>query len=115
MKSMGVQSQDCGAHEPLFCADCGVDTAPPADLRKKTDWHRSEYYMVHDWLWKLAGMVGMDSGFLCIGCLEHRLGRELRRDDFIDAPVNDPGFFVKDMSRRLLDRLTRCARVGRSK
>lgn len=28
-------------------------------------------------------------GFLCIACLEHRLGRQLTRADFTDAPVND--------------------------
>lgn len=31
-------------------------------------------------------------GFLCISCLERRLGRELVRADFIDAPVNTTNF-----------------------
>jgi len=32
----------------------------------------------------------MDSGFLCIGCLELRIGRRLTVADFKDVPVNDP-------------------------
>jgi hypothetical protein len=28
------------------------------------------------------------SGFLCVGCLEKRLGRELTAEDFPDAPIN---------------------------
>jgi hypothetical protein len=28
------------------------------------------------------------SGFLCIGCLEKRLGRELTAEDFPDCPIN---------------------------
>ena len=54
-----------------------------------------EWYMVHDRVWAAAGMdtgtipLG-GRGFLCVGCLEARLGRRLRRRDFIDAPVNWP-------------------------
>jgi hypothetical protein len=46
------------------CADCGADTFE--------DNH--EYYMISDDLWQTAGA---DEGFLCIGCLETRLGRQL--------------------------------------
>lgn len=34
--------------------------------------------------------VGSPRGFLCIGCLWHRLGRALKASDFTTAPVNDP-------------------------
>ncbi len=45
--------------------------------------------MVHDHLWAAAGMGGEDgAGFLCIGCLEFRLGRELTAADFTDAMIN---------------------------
>lgn len=50
--------------------------------------------MVHKSLWAEAGMEpdGMKpvsrNQFLCIGCLEVRLGRELTPQDFTDAPVN---------------------------
>jgi hypothetical protein len=43
--------------------------------------------MVKNALWKRAGMT---DGFLCIGCLESRLGRRLRPSDFTAAPINDP-------------------------
>ena len=41
--------------------------------------------MVHDALWRAAGNV---RGYLCIGCLERRLGRQLVAADFTDAVVN---------------------------
>jgi hypothetical protein len=43
--------------------------------------------MVHNELWGEAGMAG---GFLCVGCLESRIGRMLTPADFTAAPINDP-------------------------
>lgn len=57
--------------------------------------------MVQSWLWKKVNPNIL--GLLCIGCLEHRLGRELTRTDFTDAPVNSTDIF--DKSRRLQNRL----------
>jgi hypothetical protein len=73
------------------CIDCEVDT-------------RSEYYMVHDWVWELSGMNPYD-GMLCIGCLEKRLGRKLIKGDFPNIPINwiSPCF---DKSERFIKRLT---------
>jgi hypothetical protein len=51
-----------------------------------------EWYMVHDDVWKAAGMETM-GGALCIGCLEERLGRDLTADDFKDCPLNDLSVF----------------------
>jgi hypothetical protein len=62
-----------------------------------------EWYMVHNELWAAAGMTP-DGGCLCIECLERRLGRQLNRDDFTSAPINDPD---KQCSPRLRDRLQR--------
>ncbi len=42
--------------------------------------------MVHDEAWAAAGL---GDGFICVGCLERRLGRELTQDDFTTAPIND--------------------------
>ena len=42
--------------------------------------------MVHDAVWAQAGAV---DGYLCIGCLETRLGRALGPDYFPDFPVNE--------------------------
>jgi hypothetical protein len=63
-------------------------------------------------IWQQAGMTP-DGGFLCIGCLEGRLGREMTAADFLDCPLNDPS--ITDLNRyawswrtpRLLDRLTK--------
>ena len=64
-----------------ICVDCGVETLP-------TDDRAAEFYMVHDDVWAAAG-VPVPGGCLCVGCLETRLGRQLTRADFTDAPIND--------------------------
>jgi hypothetical protein len=43
--------------------------------------------MVKNTIWLEAGNV---EGYLCIGCLEQRLGRMLNLNDFTSAPVNSP-------------------------
>jgi hypothetical protein len=79
-----------------LCIDCGMDTAPNDDRRRRNA-RTSEYYMVHDGVWLAAGMpqhrpVGFNEGrdFLCIGCLEARLGRTLTPRDFTDVTINRP-------------------------
>ncbi len=67
------------------CVDCGIDTI-----------EIDEYYMVWNDIWPLEGR-----GMLCIGCLENRLGRELTREDFTDAPINE----IFTYSDRLKNRL----------
>lgn len=72
------------------CIDCGADTLP-------TRWDaRAEYYIVHDHLWSAAGMQKL-GGCLCVGCLEHRIGRQLCAADFdLDVPINDPSIADDD-------------------
>ncbi|WP_306364498.1 hypothetical protein [Nocardia sp. CC227C] len=60
-----------------------------------------EWYTVHDALWQHAG--ARPDSILCIGCLESRLGRRLRHNDFLDAPLNDPVY--GQHSERLRHRL----------
>jgi hypothetical protein len=55
------------------CLDCKEETSFRAD---KAD----EWYMVHDALWLQAHPAR--EGKLCIGCLEQRLGRRLKAEDF---------------------------------
>jgi hypothetical protein len=71
--------------EPNLCRDCGVDTTPCTGRRGCRHDGKWEWYMVHDWLWKSAGMP--EAGYLCIGCLERRIGRELKPDDLIGAEL----------------------------
>lgn len=90
----------------LLCLDCGINTFHINDVGE------SEFYMVQDQVWSAAGMPpppkdvtedflalwhgeetppAKDAGdFLCIGCLEVRLGRMLTPADFTNVPVNDP-------------------------
>jgi hypothetical protein len=56
------------------CRDCGVDTSK-----------NGEYYMVTNQVWSLAKL---GRGMLCIGCLESRIGRQLKPADFMDAYIN---------------------------
>ena len=84
------------------CCDCGAGTIT-----------LGEWYMVNPDLWKRAWagrrkphhgkLPGQE--ILCIGCLEHRIGRMLCRADFPEAPVNDPNEYWQ--SKRLRDRLAR--------
>jgi len=69
------------------CLDCGESTY--------RDNQPSEWYMVHDDIWAQSGAPTRDvmydhtqGYYLCIGCLEHRIGRQLTAADFPDYPVN---------------------------
>lgn len=88
------------------CADCRIEVTPetrhsgPRPGRWEPipgHWH---WYMVHDDVWAEAGMkveawhenggwVG-GSGYLCVPCLERRLGRPLTINDLLPAGVNEP-------------------------
>lgn len=89
------------------CDDCGVHTVSYTNGEPNFPW---EWYMVNDEIWVEAGMP-MDPevehsgwGYLCIGCLEQRIGRRLTKADFTDAPVNWPDPVLH--APRLLERLT---------
>ena len=57
-----------------LCADCAVDTS---DI--------DEWFMVLDDVWE---SYSNGSRFLCVACLEKRMGRTLNRWDFTDCPLN---------------------------
>lgn len=69
------------------CMDCGVDTTPCTGKRGCRHAGRWDWYMVTAEVWAVANA---DSGFLCIPCLEVRLGRPVVSSDFAAAPVNLP-------------------------
>lgn len=91
------------------CIDCGIHTRVI-----------KEYYMLEWDIWNslidpVAERYLFDApvyyyldviqwyGMLCIGCVEHRLGRELKTYDFLDCPLNgDPDL---ERSPRLQARL----------
>jgi hypothetical protein len=84
-----------GTHGRPWCALCRIDT-----LRA------GEFYMVKDEVWDAA--VGADSfirdSYLCIGCIELRLGRRLTSTDFADVAINE---IDGGQSPRLRDRMRR--------
>jgi hypothetical protein len=80
--------------EDWCCVDCGVNTNPGCPdgpttrieialtgESKATMTRDSEVYAVKTAIWKQVGMRAWN-GCLCIGCLEQRLGRQLRPKDF---------------------------------
>jgi hypothetical protein len=85
------------ATESWRCIDCGVNTAPGLSTRSQIEVlfylvgtksisqtfdNKSEVYTVHNKVWKTAGMKPW-GGCLCIGCLEQRIGRRLKPQDFV--------------------------------
>lgn len=74
------------ADESAVCIDCGVDTCPCTERRGCRHAGRWEHYMVTDEVWDLAGDP---MGYLCIGCLEARIGRDLVGADFPPLPINE--------------------------
>lgn len=63
---------------------------PPGTLRGHLDPCDScglegHYYMVQDHIWEA---VAYGADMLCLGCVEHQLGRALTADDFTDCPLN---------------------------
>jgi hypothetical protein len=100
--------------ESWLCVDCGVNTAPGVpsgpEIRVAfalgtkqmiTITFDSEIYNVKDAIWKATGMRPW-SGCLCIGCLEQRLGRQLRPKDF--SRHDNKTWTGMPASDRLLDR-----------
>ena len=59
------------------CQDCGHDTNA-----------MHEYYMVHDNVWCTAVTPEQHAHMLCIGCLEARLDRHLKAEDFMNIRLN---------------------------
>lgn len=85
------------------CRDCDTETLS-TDPGATT-----EYYMVRTEVWLAAGAP--QRGYLCIGCLEKRLGRQLHRGDFTTAKLNDLNYYRPTKawwhrSKRLIDRLS---------
>lgn len=60
---------------PLLCVDCLVNVEAELEF----------CYMVRPELWAAHGARG---GYLCVGCIEGRLGRALEPGDFWDVPLN---------------------------
>jgi hypothetical protein len=107
-----------GVPDSWLCVDCGYDTAPGflAALQLERAYNASavmhgerlatleitdqcEVYHVREKTWRRAAMRP-DSGCLCIGCLERRIRRRLKPDDF---PRNHP-FHDLPGTERLRDR-----------
>ena len=56
------------------CRDCGIDVVAAG-----------HWYMVHDHIWAAAGGSTDDGDYLCIHCLEQRLGCPVGVEDFKPA------------------------------
>jgi hypothetical protein len=117
VKALGYVADMRGATpESWACVDCGINTAPGILSRARmeqafaADWNNqgvtqtvcknSEVYTVKPPVWKAANMDGM-GGYLCIGCLEKRIGRTLVPKDFDrNHPFNSMPGTARLLSRR---------------
>lgn len=76
------------------CKDCGINTHRRGGNR--------EFYLVTNEVWAEAHKPEKPTaGYLCIGCIEKRLRRELNAADFVPAPIN----YAYDYSERLKSRI----------
>jgi hypothetical protein len=91
------------APESWACIDCGFDTAPGAVTRAQLEQQvvavradqsmklsispDNEMYHVRRKVWA-AAKLPPDGGCLCVGCLEKRIGRRLKPEDFPNHPLN---------------------------
>jgi hypothetical protein len=57
--------------DQFLCHDCHRDT-----------WQLGHSYIVHDELWAAAGLPEYGGTYLCLDCIEDRLGRPLAVEDF---------------------------------
>ena len=57
------------------CKDCKVDVFESP----------KNHYMITFYLWK---QYGVGKGFLCMDCIEHRIGHKLKKEDLLDCPLN---------------------------
>jgi hypothetical protein len=79
--ALGIRCVPISQDGPPYCFECGADLFEIGEF---------SYVVRRDlWLaavpWEAGGMFN----FLCIGCLEDRLGRQLTADDFPDdIPMN---------------------------
>ena len=89
------------AGRPTPCDDC-LDNVTPYDDDGRPVEHGWEWYMVRPDVWDAAHRSGHAPQFLCIGCLENRIGRRLTPEDFASVPLNQPNWID---SKRLLTRL----------
>lgn len=83
-----VARVSCFFPDPGECVLCGDD---------------DDYYIVTDELWQEFG--ARHHHHICIGCLEHRMGRRLTPDDFPDCGINR-GQLVP-LSKRHEDRMAK--------
>lgn len=72
------------------------------------DLQNPDYYMLKEGVWLAAAKT---EEVLCISCVEQRLGRELTREDFTDAPVNDLNGPFSFHSDRLVARLSTSCQI----
>lgn len=75
------------------CLDCSKDTVK-----------LKEHFYVTKEVWNRVH--SSERGFLCVECLETRLGRVLCKADFTDATINNPRQKGVQMSALLLNRIT---------
>jgi hypothetical protein len=84
--------------EVFLCDDCDAVLAVRPTFGSGWD---NDWFMVKDSVWRCGQRAGK-CRFLCIGCLEHRIGRKLTTNDFRrSAKVNFVGQKSVVLRRRM--------------
>lgn len=87
----------------IACNECGdwLMTRPPASIFGTGSGWEGEWFMVKARVWQKGQRKGK-CRFLCVGCLERRLGRKLQAADFMrSAKVNFNGTKTPRLRRRM--------------
>ena len=91
---------------PSACDDCGTDITPYDEDGRLIE-AASEWYMVTDGVWAASAGPDGPARYLCIACLEERIGRALGPDDFTDAGINEPSWLDTPRLHALLTHRSR--------
>jgi hypothetical protein len=99
---------DCG----IDCLDCGTPLLPGGREPAR------EWFMLRPDAWAQTGLAP-DDGYLCVGCIERRIGRPLDGADLSgELPINQPNEADSPRTRELkvaaLNARARGERVGQS-
>lgn len=95
LTTKAIANRPIANYNDTRCADCHTETN---HQRTKN----AEWYIVRGDIWD-AAILNVHADFLCIGCLEKRLGRQLTPTDFSDVPLNK--FYGYCRSKRLRNRM----------
>jgi hypothetical protein len=80
---------DCQHFSEFECVGCGINTL-----------EIFEYYMLKNEIWELAKV---EEGMLCIRCFEEISKIKLKKEHFVDYPINTGSFLRSELLQNRID------------